>query len=137
MKYFAHCFNKMYNYREYCALNNPITNLFIKSNGSILMDKNKNKGRPDIVKLRIQLTLNEIFNGSIKSVKIKRKPNIICVSKSNEIQVLKIKIPRGFPTGGTLKSEVSKPGIGHKNVKSIVYYLYRYLYVCKCEANRE
>lgn len=40
------------------------------------------------------------------------------------MQVMKINIPRGFPTGGTLKSEVSKPDIGHKNVKSIVYYMY-------------
>lgn len=42
------------------------------------------------------------------------------------MQVMKINIPRGFPTGGTLKSEVSKPDIGHKNVKSIVptgYYI--------------
>lgn len=52
----------MYNYcREYCALNNPITNLFIKSNGSVVIDIKKNRGRPDIVKLRLQLTLNEVI----------------------------------------------------------------------------
>jgi len=42
----------------------------------------------------------------------------------NEKQVLKIKIPRGFSTGGTLKSEISKPDIGHNNIKSIVFILY-------------
>lgn len=52
----------MYNCRKYCALNNPITNLFIKSNGSVVMNFKKNKGGPDIVKLRLQLTLNEVIS---------------------------------------------------------------------------
>ncbi|XP_025193484.1 uncharacterized protein LOC112593316, partial [Melanaphis sacchari] len=111
------------NYREYCALNNPITNLFMKSNGLVVMDLKKIKGKPDIEKLRLQLTLNEIFNGSIKLIKLKKKSNFFCDSMENEKQVLKIKIPRGFPTGGTIKSEISKPDIGHDNIKSIVYYI--------------
>lgn len=53
--------NNIYNYREYCALNNPITNLFMKSNGMVVMDLKKNKGRPDTVKLRLPLTLNEVI----------------------------------------------------------------------------
>lgn len=57
----------------------------------------------------------------MKFVKLKTKSNLICDSISNEMQVLKIKIPRGFPTGGLLKSEVSKPDIGHK---SIIYYMF-------------
>jgi len=51
----------MYNCREYSTLNNPITNLFIKSNGSVVIDLKKDKGGPDIVKLRLQLTLNEVI----------------------------------------------------------------------------
>lgn len=47
--------------------------------------------------------------------------------------VLNIKIPRGFPTGGTLKFEVSKPDIGHNNVKSIVPILN----FCKSEVDEE
>jgi len=43
------------------VINNPITNLFIKSNGSVAIDLKKNKGRPDIVKLRLQLTLDEVI----------------------------------------------------------------------------
>ncbi|CAI6346964.1 unnamed protein product [Macrosiphum euphorbiae] len=102
--------------------NNPITNLFIKSNGSVVINLKKDKGGPDIVKLRLQLTLNEIFNGSIKSVELKRKPSTLCDSISNKLQVLKINIPRGFPTGGTLKSEVSKPDIGYNNVKTVYIF---------------
>lgn len=62
MKYILHYFNKKYNCRKYCALNNPITNLFIKSNGSVVIGFKKNKGTPDIVKLRLQLTLNEVIS---------------------------------------------------------------------------
>jgi len=51
----------MYICRKYCALNNPITNLFIKSNGSVVMNFKENKGGPDIVNLRLQLTLNEVI----------------------------------------------------------------------------
>ncbi|XP_026820107.1 uncharacterized protein LOC113558773, partial [Rhopalosiphum maidis] len=113
----------MYHFREYCALNNPITNLFMKSNGLLVLDLKKNKGRPDIVKLRLPLTLNEVFNGTIKLVKIKKNSDFICDSMENEKRVLKIKIPRGFPTGGTLKSEISKLDIGHNNIKSIVTHI--------------
>ncbi|XP_060862181.1 dnaJ homolog subfamily B member 1-like [Metopolophium dirhodum] len=112
----------MYNCREYCTLNNPITNLFIKSNGSVVIDLKKDKGGPDIVKLRLQLTLNEIFNGSIKLVELKRNPSTLCDSISNKLQVLKINIPRGFPTGGTIKSEVSRPDIGYNNVKTVYIF---------------
>lgn len=33
----------------------------MKSNGVVVMDLKKNKGRPEIVKLRLQLTLNEVI----------------------------------------------------------------------------
>lgn len=51
----------MYNCRKYCALNNPISNLFINSNGSVVMDLKKYEVRPDIVKMRLQLTLKEVI----------------------------------------------------------------------------
>lgn len=63
-------------------------------------------------------------------MKLKKKSNLICDSMENEKQVLKIKIPRGFPTGGTLKSEVLKPDIGHNNIKSII------ILHCKCEMKK-
>lgn len=47
--------------------------------------------------------------------------------------VLNIRIPRGFPTGGTLKFEVSKSDIGHNNVKSNVPTLN----FCKSELNEK
>jgi len=65
----------------------------------------------------------------MKLVKLKKKSNLICDSMENEKQVLKIKIPRGFPTGGTLKSEILKPNIGH-DIKSII------ILHCKCETKR-
>jgi len=33
----------------------------MKSNGMVVMDLKKNKGRPDTVKLRLPLTLNEVI----------------------------------------------------------------------------
>lgn len=33
----------------------------MKSNGMVVMNLKKNKGKPDIVKLRLQLTLNEVI----------------------------------------------------------------------------
>jgi len=33
----------------------------MKSNGMVVMDLKKNKGRPDIVKLPLQLILNEVI----------------------------------------------------------------------------
>jgi len=33
----------------------------MKSNGLLILDLKKNKGRPDIVKLRLPLTLNEVI----------------------------------------------------------------------------
>lgn len=47
--------------REYCALKNPISHLFIKSKNSVSLDLEKKMSYPNIVKLRLKLTLNEVF----------------------------------------------------------------------------
>lgn len=62
----------------------------------------------------------KIFNGSIKLVEVKNKSIKISDSVSNVMQVVKVNVPRGFPTGGTLLSEVSKSTNGLEDVKSTV-----------------
>ncbi|VVC39642.1 Chaperone DnaJ, C-terminal,DnaJ domain,HSP40/DnaJ peptide-binding [Cinara cedri] len=94
-------------YSEYCVLTNPISCLFIKSNGSLLIDLKKKECCSEILKFPLKLTLNEIFYGLIKFVSVEKKLTHTGDSKSNQTQIVKVKVPRGFPTGGILKSEIS------------------------------
>lgn len=48
---------------------------------------------------------------------VKKKSTLINESISNEMQVVKVDVPRGFPTGGTLKTEVTK---ADTDIKSII-----------------
>lgn len=101
------------------------------------MNFKNNKGR-EIVKLSLKLTLNEvstvgfyllqiqinifhfkIFNGTTKLVPVEQKCTAICGSISSQIQIVKINVPRGFPTGGTLRSQVSKSVTGLEDTQSI------------------
>lgn len=59
----------------------------------------------------------KIFDGSTKLIPVKIK-STISNSMSNKIQFMKVIVPRGFPTGGILKSEVSNTGF--EDIKSIV-----------------
>lgn len=59
----------------------------------------------------------KIFEGLIKSVVVKKKSTLINDSITNEREVVKVIVPRGFTTGGTLKTEVSKVD---SNLKSII-----------------
>lgn len=56
----------------------------------------------------------------MKLVPVKRKLIQISNSTTNEMQTVKINIPRGFPTGGILKSKVSEVGPGLNDIKSII-----------------
>lgn len=98
----------------------------------------KNQDRLDIVKLTLKLTLNEvlcwllsntiqfqfnivyfkIFNGTTKLVPVECRPQI-SDSKSSQMQVVRVHVPCGFPTGKTLKTEVSKIVAGFEEIKSI------------------
>lgn len=100
----------------------------------------KNQGHLDIVKLTLKLTLNEvlcwllstntsqfqfnivyfkIFNGTTKLVPVECRPQI-SNSKSSQMQVVRIHVPCGFPTGKILKTEVSKIVAGFEEIKSIL-----------------
>lgn len=98
----------------------------------------KNQSHLDIVKLTLKLTLNEvlcwlfsstsqfqfnivyfkIFNGTTKLVPVKCRPQI-SDSKSTQMQVVRVHVPRGFPTGKTLKTEVTQIVDGFEEIKSI------------------
>lgn len=54
---------------------------------------------------------SKIFYGSVKLVKVEKKcaqPNNL---KLKQTQIIKINIPRGFPSGGTLKSVPKNTGL--------------------------
>lgn len=59
---------------------------------------------------------SKIFEGLTKSVVVKRKSTLISDSITNEMEVVKVIVPRGIPTGGTLKSEVSKVDSDFKSI---------------------
>lgn len=61
----------------------------------------------------------KIFNGTTKLVPIEQKSTEIFNSISSQIRTVKINVPRGFPTGGTLRSQVSKSVTGLVDIQSI------------------
>ncbi|XP_025405575.1 dnaJ homolog subfamily B member 1-like [Sipha flava] len=103
--------NALTTYSEYCALTNPISNLIIKSNGSVSISLKENRVSPDVVHLRLKLTLNEVFSGSTKLIEVNRKSMRIDDSTSEEMLV-KVNVPRGLPAGATIQSMVSKVNNG-------------------------
>lgn len=60
----------------------------------------------------------KIFEGLIKPVVVRRQSTVIYDAITNETQVVRVIVPRGFPSGGTLKTEVSKVD---SDFKSIIY----------------
>lgn len=70
----------------------------------------------------------KIFYGKLKLVTVERKLTQIS-SMSNQTQIVKIKIPRGFPTGGILKSEVIDATTVSEDVQSIKQKYYIYMYI--------
>lgn len=62
---------------------------------------------------------SKIFYGSRKRVEVNRKSMRISDLASSETQAVRVNVPRGFPAGGTLQSEISQVEYGLE-IKSMI-----------------
>lgn len=71
----------------------------------------------------------KIFYGSTKLVPFKRALSHANDSISNEVRFVKVKVPRGFPTGRTLKSEEINADADFDGIKSIIFVSCMHIYI--------
>lgn len=84
-------------YSGYCERKNPISRLASIKKSKVIV--------PDVVRVRLPLTLDEVFYGSTKRVAV--NSHSMRTSKSSGTQVVTVNVPRGFPAGGTLRTKVA------------------------------